>query len=69
MLILKKEQHKASFAGRVKLFMHLIICDFCKAFAKQSKFINLNAPHTHTHKEMHVSEEFRNRLMHSLKES
>ena len=42
-LILKKEERKLSFGEQMQLSMHLSMCEFCKAFEKQSAFISTQA--------------------------
>jgi hypothetical protein len=43
-LISKREEHKLSLWGRMNLFMHLTMCEFCTRFSIQSKYIS-----SHTH--------------------
>lgn len=50
--ISKKEEHKLSIAERVKLFMHLLICEFCKLFYKQSRYLAIEIKHLHTNAEL-----------------
>ncbi|HEY4800800.1 MAG TPA: zf-HC2 domain-containing protein [Bacteroidia bacterium] len=42
-LISKREERKLSFGERIHLAMHLSMCEFCKAFEKQSAFIGKQA--------------------------
>ena len=37
--ISKKEEGKLSFIERIELFIHFIVCEFCRLFNKQNKFI------------------------------
>ena len=37
--ISQNEEHKLSFWGRIKLIIHLLICQFCRLFNKQNQFI------------------------------
>ena len=69
MLILQKEDHKISFWGKVKLFIHLRMCDLCNAFEKQSRFININIPHIHHHHEVKATKEFKQKVVHSVNHS
>jgi hypothetical protein len=46
-LIAKKEERKLTFGERIHLAMHLSMCEFCKAFEKQSAFISGQAKHFH----------------------
>jgi hypothetical protein len=39
-LITKKSEQKLSIAENLKLFYHLLFCDPCKEFAKQSHIID-----------------------------
>lgn len=41
-LVSKKEEGKLSFRKRMALFMHFIICNMCRLFAKQNKTIIKN---------------------------
>lgn len=45
---LKKEERKISFLDRVKLAVHLIICEFCRLFEQQNKVLSHQAKHLHT---------------------
>lgn len=40
--IIKKEEKKLTFSERVKLAVHLFICEFCKLFEKQNRFLSNN---------------------------
>lgn len=40
--IVKKEESKISFSERIKLAVHLLICEFCKLFEKQNRFLSNN---------------------------
>jgi len=42
-LISKREEHRLSLCERIHLFMHLSMCQFCKRFAIQSKYISDHA--------------------------
>ena len=44
----KKEEKAIAIQERIKLAIHLMICEFCKLFEKQNKFINLQIKHIHT---------------------
>ena len=44
----KKEEKAIAIQERIKLAIHLMICEFCKLFEKQNKFINLQLKHIHT---------------------
>ena len=39
-LISKKEERKLTMGERIHLAMHLSMCEFCKAFEKQSAYIS-----------------------------
>lgn len=38
--IVKKEEGKINLYDRFRLFVHLVICQFCKLFEKQSKLLS-----------------------------
>ncbi len=40
LISLKKEEGKITIADRIKLSIHLLFCDACKRFIKQSGLIN-----------------------------
>ena len=40
--ISQKEEGKITFSQRIKLAIHLLICEFCKLFYKQNKFLAKN---------------------------
>lgn len=42
-LIAKKEERKLTLGERMHLAMHLSMCEFCKAFEKQSSYISKQA--------------------------
>jgi predicted anti-sigma-YlaC factor YlaD len=42
-LIAKKEERKLTFGEHIHLTMHLSMCEFCKAFEKQSAYISKQA--------------------------
>ncbi len=44
----KREENAITIKERIKLAIHLVICEFCKLFEKQDKFINLQLKHIHT---------------------
>lgn len=46
--ISKKEEHKLSVSERAKLFIHLLICKFCKLFYKQSQYLAVEMKHLNT---------------------
>ena len=52
----KKEERAISFSERIKLAVHLMICEFCRIFEKQNKFINLQLKHLHTEVSLSESE-------------
>jgi len=45
LLILKKKEGKLSLMERFRLFIHLLLCDPCQRFKKQSDFIDLSLHH------------------------
>lgn len=44
LLIVKKEDTKLSLSSKLSLYIHLILCKYCKLFEKQNKFISKNIP-------------------------
>lgn len=44
-LVLKKKEQRLSIAERASLFVHLLFCDPCKRFVKQSDFIDHSLHH------------------------
>jgi hypothetical protein len=40
MIVVKKAEIKVTFSERLKLFLHLIICQYCRLFEKQNKIID-----------------------------
>lgn len=50
--ISKKEEHKLPLAERTKLFLHLMICEFCKLFYKQSRYLTVEIKHLYTDSEL-----------------
>jgi len=40
MLSVKKAEIKLSFQDRFRLFIHLLVCKYCRLFDKQTKMIN-----------------------------
>jgi hypothetical protein len=40
MLSVQKVEISLSFSDRIRLFMHLIICQYCRLFDKQNKMID-----------------------------
>ena len=38
--IVKKEEGKINLYDRFRLFIHLVICQFCKLFEKQNKLLS-----------------------------
>jgi len=49
LLIEKKQERQISVLDRIKLFLHLLICELCRRFQKQSKLISDSASHIETH--------------------
>ena len=40
MLSVQKAEIKLSFSDRMRLFIHLLVCQYCRLFDKQSKMID-----------------------------
>lgn len=40
MLSVQKTEIKLSFSDRIRLFIHLIVCQYCRLFDKQMKLID-----------------------------
>lgn len=49
LLIEKKQEKQIAFSDRIKLLLHLMICEFCRRFQKQSKLISNTVHHIETH--------------------
>jgi len=49
MFSIKREEANLSFSERIKLFIHLLICEFCRLFDRQHKFISLQIKNLHSH--------------------
>ena len=49
MFSIMKEERSLPFSERIKLFIHLLICEFCRLFERQHKFISLQMKNLHTH--------------------
>jgi hypothetical protein len=49
LLIEKKQEKQISVLDRIKLLLHLMICELCRRFQKQSKLISDSASHIETH--------------------
>ncbi len=60
LLVLKKKEQRLSIAERASLFIHLLFCDPCKRFVKQSDFID--------HSLHHCDEMLHDQPVHSLSE-
>lgn len=45
LFILKKKDRRLSITERARLFIHLLFCDPCKRFVKQSDFIDHSLHH------------------------
>ena len=48
LFISKKEEKKLSVSERFKLFIHLLICKFCKFFYRQNQFLAVEMKRLHT---------------------
>ena len=48
LFISKREERKLSLFERLKLLMHLAICEFCKLFEKQNTFLSRQIKNIHT---------------------
>lgn len=46
--ISQKEERRLTLSSRVKLFIHLAICKFCRLFEKQNKFLIHHIKHAST---------------------
>jgi hypothetical protein len=40
MIIVKKAELNVTFSERLRLFLHLLICQYCRLFEKQNKIID-----------------------------
>lgn len=48
LLIEKKQEKQIAFSDRIKLLIHLMICEFCRRFQRQSKLISGTVSHLQT---------------------
>lgn len=55
LIALKKEEGKISFKERIQLAIHLMYCDACKQFIKQSAIINKAMKQLHQKLHTHPS--------------
>jgi len=46
--ISQKEEHRLSVSRRIKLFIHLAICKFCRLFEMQNRFLIHHIKHAST---------------------
>ena len=51
----KKEARQISVVENIKLALHFSICEGCKSFASQTKFIGMNAKHAGSFTEAKLS--------------
>ena len=42
-LMSKREEHELTLRERFQLYVHLVICEFCRRFLKQTKWISREA--------------------------
>ena len=56
LFISKKEEKKLSVSERFKLFIHLLICKFCKFFYRQNQFLAVEMKQLHTNAELSGSD-------------
>ena len=40
MIVVKKAEIKVTLSDRIRLFVHLLICQYCRLFEKQHRVIN-----------------------------
>lgn len=52
MIVVKKAEIKVTFSERLKLFLHLIICQYCRLFEKQNKIIDKIVSNWKTNKKL-----------------
>jgi hypothetical protein len=67
-LMSKKEEGRLTVIESIQLKLHLRICDFCTRFQKQAKFFTANAPHTHEHLHISMSDEKKQAIKKQLKD-
>jgi len=41
----KREEHALTFAETIHLYLHLLVCEFCRRFLNQTKLIAKTAKH------------------------
>ncbi|MFL9481447.1 hypothetical protein ACI6Q2_01635 [Chitinophagaceae bacterium LWZ2-11] len=61
-LLSKKEERKLSFLEKIQIKMHVTVCSLCRLFEQQTWLIGKNAPHTHEHSNIKLSEEAKQRI-------
>ncbi len=70
LVALKKEEGKSTLGERARLFVHLLFCDACKQFIKQSALINkaMQRLYSQMHKDptYQLSPEARQRIQEKL---
>ena len=66
LLSVRKEDKNLSFKETFKWFLHLVICEFCRLFYKQQKFLSLQISKMHSHDSLSDPEiEKMNRIVNS----
>jgi hypothetical protein len=72
LLIIKKKEQRLSIVEKVRLFVHLLFCDPCKRFVKQSEIIDHSLHNCEEmlfeHPVYTLPEEFRKKIQHQLEE-
>ncbi len=56
MLSVQKTEINISFSDRMRLFIHLLVCQYCRLFAKQSKMIDKLLSSWKTNKKLSVDQ-------------
>jgi len=67
-LLSKKEEGKLMPLEKIQLKFHLLICDFCSRFEKQTRFFTKHSGNMHTHSSTTLSEEKKEKMKDLLKD-
>ncbi|MEZ5197760.1 MAG: hypothetical protein R2764_15650 [Bacteroidales bacterium] len=65
-MVIKRGQEKLTKGQKIKLWMHLAMCKFCRLFEKQSRFLDEQAAHLDEHCHEHLTKESKSRILESI---
>lgn len=70
LLLLKKEENKISQYEKIQLWLHLSVCELCREFQQQNRFINKNLElYFNNHEDnIELSQEQKEKMKDSLQE-